>query len=293
MDHEVPLPVEQEGRRPFRFAAESEPNEQHPDRNEDAFFASPEHRSAGVFDGISIPRGGEFAAQKANEVMTQQLSEIPNQSLVDAALKKLQQAFFLADAAVQEINRNKKPIEQVGTTAAVVKIIDSPDGKRFALVGHAGDSRVYHVHNNRLVCLTLDHTFINAMAKDAATAWEMQKRFSEACNVHDLGSKEEIEKYMSQNRISNALGILSSPTIISVEVQAGDRLLITSDGIHDNLTGTEIENIMASAQSPEDASSALMASAIARSHEKDPSGEREHLRAKMDDMTAVVIEVGK
>lgn len=75
------------------------------------------------------------------------------------------------------------------------------------------------------------------------------------------------------------------PVTGTLALQTGDRVLLTSDGIHDNLTRTEIEEILKS--KTKDPARAIVEAARTRSLDN------EHLRAKPDDMSAVVLDVKK
>ncbi len=68
-------------------------------------------------------------------------------------------------------------------------------------------------------------------------------------------------------------------------MQEGDRLVITTDGIHDNLTNSEIEALLQQMGSSDVAVNALVQAALLRS--KHPS----HIRAKHDDMTEVALSL--
>ena len=60
-----------------RFGVRSEANEKRPNRNEDAYAAIPERDAYAVFDGMSIPRGGEIAAQTAARIFETKMMSIP------------------------------------------------------------------------------------------------------------------------------------------------------------------------------------------------------------------------
>src|SRR6185503_6855706 len=66
----------------------------------------------------------------------------------------------------------------------------------------------------------------------------------------------------------------------------GDQLLLATDGVHDNLTDREMASLLRRTKTAGDASQQLIAAARTRSRE------RSHLRAKPDDMTAIVIRLG-
>jgi len=68
----------------------------------------------------------------------------------------------------------------------------------------------------------------------------------------------------------------------------GDRILLCSDGIHDNLTNDEIEEIVKQADSTTVAQT-LVEHALERSRQESSVT----MRAKPDDMTAVVITCQK
>ena len=70
-----------------------------------------------------------------------------------------------------------------------------------------------------------------------------------------------------------------------VDVRVGDKLIVTSDGIHDNLTDTEISKVLA--QSPDNQKAVENLTESARKRSRDTN----HLRFKPDDMSAVIAEV--
>lgn len=63
-------------------------------------------------------------------------------------------------------------------------------------------------------------------------------------------------------------------------LRPGDKLILTSDGIHDNLTTDEMENCLRGNEQTE--ISRIVSSAEARSNSA-------HIRAKPDDMTAAIL----
>ncbi len=89
-----------------------------------------------------------------------------------------------------------------------------------------------------------------------------------------------------RHMVSNSLGGSQyNPVVFTRPLESSDVILITSDGIHDNLTATEIIEILKANQDPSAVSSALIQSAQARSRDE------HHVRAKPDDMTALVVAI--
>ncbi len=81
-----------------------------------------------------------------------------------------------------------------------------------------------------------------------------------------------------------------------VDLAPGDRVIITSDGIHDNLTKKEIEDIINSNQDSDKAAAELVKAAKVRAntlnHEyREKHGLKKNIRAKFDDLTAIVINI--
>lgn len=71
------------------------------------------------------------------------------------------------------------------------------------------------------------------------------------------------------------------------EVRKGDLVLLTSDGVHDNLTHEEIEALLEKAKSPEEAAAFIKEAALKRSRED----KNKSIRAKPDDVSVVAVEV--
>ncbi len=175
----------------------------------------------------------------------------------------------------------------IATTAAVAKIFETEKGNPFVVVASVGDSRIYLFRDSQLDHLTLDHA-IFLPGQDEKDAKLMQMTLAEATDLSKL-TKEEQNAFHNRNIVSSCLGNGSNNRpVISVddfEVCKGDRILITSDGIHDNLTNTEIKAISQQKGSSNDVVNELVMTA--RSRSKDSS----HIRAKADDMTAVILSL--
>lgn len=86
--------------------------------------------------------------------------------------------------------------------------------------------------------------------------------------------------------IGNSLGdVDTEPNIVTFDVNLGDRVIITSDGVHDNLSDPDIKDCMSQCATAEEAAQALVKTAI----EKSLDGTRSR-RKQGDDTTVVVVE---
>ena len=174
----------------------------------------------------------------------------------------------------------------MGTTMSLVKIHQDEEGK-FAVVLNIGDSRVYKLSKDgTLEQISSDD---NLLSEENDISPEekkiMTKHLDEAKNLEDLSEEEELF-FRKRQVISQCLPKVKHYFPSKTKVNMGDKILITSDGIHDNLTYTEIQETLTGSGSDEDLARELVQRAIKRSHEKT-------MRSKKDDMTAMVISLAE
>lgn len=298
------------------------PEEGKPDLNEDAAINLKERGIAGVFDGVGGGLGGKEVSGAAAKIITKELKSVPDnadakkwESEIRAALKKAQteiirlgnELFFdqLGDPLVAAMYRDKpqkeieslmekKDISPGGTTASVVKMIERPDGGADLVYGHAGDSRIYVLKKDgTLKQITKDQGLLEEAVEENYYTKE------EADFIDQATSKEEILEKFGEEKGNRVLfeykhlrrGVRSALGFSELRIQTGvghlepgDRAIITSDGIHDNLTHEEIRQEILRGGTPEEISARLVEAAKKRSGETT-------LRSKIDDKTAMVLEV--
>jgi PPM family protein phosphatase len=151
---------------------------------------------------------------------------------------------------------------------------------------HVGDSRIYLQHGQHpLKRLTNDDGLLAKLVENRIVDTSDALRIDQAMSLEDL-SETEFNYFRLRGGITQALGGPIPPNIhtAEVEISPGDRILLCTDGIHDNLTDQEIETILKN--SPRTACARILVEqALLRSHE-----ERDMtIRAKPDDMTAIVL----
>ncbi len=175
------------------------------------------------------------------------------------------------------------------TTIAAVLLCQQTGVDGYVLgVAHVGDSRVYLLRAGQpLQRLTRDDGYYTLRIEDHTINEEDALRIDQATEADQLNDTER-EIFNKRNGITQSLGHRTHkknpiPTIHTAQtvVRPGDRILLCSDGIHDNLTDSEIEAILRQ-KARTTVARRLVQKAIDRSHE-------ECLRAKKDDMSAIVI----
>jgi len=130
------------------------------------------------------------------------LPSLANQ--VEAALKA-------AHREVLAQSQKEPACRDMGATAAVVLVWEAT-----ALIGHVGDCRVYHLHQDKLTQVTRDQTLVARMV--------------------ELGklTPEEAMTHPQRNEVTQAVGRAPElrPAAHQVRLVAGDRLIIACDGLH-------------------------------------------------------------
>ncbi len=285
---------------PFKIVGYSIPCERHPSRNEDSYFIEYEGGLAAVFDGVGGSAAGEIASQTARRASRrrwfQELHEIQQGSPLkkgiincDAAdyCAVLQRLVETADVEVRTEGAREAGTDDLATTVAMAMLCQQPGSNEYMLFyAHVGDSRIYLLHENEpLKRLTIDDGLLGRLVESQMVEEEDARRIDQAMRSEDL-SEVEFSYFRLRGGITQALGGPVPPTIhvSQIPTAIGDRILLCTDGIHDNLTDDEIETILRN--SPRDAAARNLVS-----HSLHRSREERHVtvRAKPDDMSAVVI----
>jgi serine/threonine protein phosphatase PrpC len=261
-------------------------------RDEDRLLVDPSAALYGVFDGAGGHGDGAGAASVAAEAVNRRVrAGLPGcLELADVAAL-LEQALEDADSAVAALDaeRPDASTSPSATTASIALICRQPahPSRLVAVIANLGDSRVQLLHAGRLETVTLDHSYLSE--PDPLAAKARQDRLDAATQVTDLEDPMDRAAFAHRHLLANALtgDGLQDVRHYLVELVSGDRLVMDSDGVHDNLTAAELEAALSPSLSAHDAAEQTVALAWTRSEdESDELG-----RAKPDDMTVLVLEV--
>ena len=139
----------------------------------------------------------------------------------------------------QQIHRIGQDEEHkgMGTTLEAVAVIDDQ-----VLFAHVGDSRIGLVRNGEYHKLTSDHSLVNALLK-AGQITEEEAAHHPQRNIitQSIGQKDELQ-----------------PDFGMVTVEAGDFIVINSDGLTNMISGDEIRDIVVSDLSIEEKAKTLI-----------------------------------
>lgn len=285
---------EYESRDHYRVEAASIASEQHPERNEDSYFIL-ESGAIGVFDGVGGSEGSEAASRFVAQYCQDALKDARLADSPEYVCSELEDALRDAQHTLSEVYFDSGP--SIATTAALAVIAHDPvRGERHACISYAGDTRGYIFRDGRIVAQTLDHAMYTPDTEDGQR--EVQYVLSHAHFIDEVPKdyglyryhRNMIGSYVDTHPLARGLKISS----LHIPVRPGDIVLLTSDGVHDNLTDDEIEEIVANGG---DISAHLADAALTRSRE--PSDvieiingrekERYNFRSKPDDITAAVL----
>lgn len=289
--------------------AASVSSEAHRSRNEDAFFSEPERGFFGVFDGMGGHAAADIAARLAAGEVLDVLAPLAPTAEPEAVADAIRDAFLAADSVIRTEAQSRGDPRSMGTTGLVCVIRRGKSAQLEGLcaparrsrgahgdesgrawtsyIGWVGDSRalLLSAGSRSLHGLTVDDGVVRLHAASLAQARKMQAALGMATDYRDLSLRER-DFFLERHVIIQALGTsLRHVHIVEHVLEAGDALLLITDGVHDNLTAREITAIVRTAPTARAAADQLVTAGRARS--RDPA----HFRAKPDDMTAVVIRL--
>ena len=285
---------------PFKIVGYSIPCERHPQRNEDSFLIEQYSGIAAVFDGVGGSAAGEIAAQTAKRATLQgwkgALRQIHKGRKILRYLEGsdeidfctlLQHVIEHADEVIRTEGVTEAGTDDLATTIAIAALCRQNAQNEYTLFyAHVGDSRAYLLRENEpLKRLTTDDGLLGRLIENQMVNETDAHRIDQATHVDEL-SDAEFSYFRLRGGITQALGGPFPPTIHidQVPIHIGDRILLCTDGIHDNLTEIEIEEILRKA--PRNAAARLLVErALIRSREE----RHITIRAKPDDMSAIVM----
>jgi protein phosphatase len=204
------------------------------ENNEDAVVSS-DHLAA-VADGMGGHPGGEVASAVAIALM--------QAAFTGRSLDELQAAVRAANRAIWDRAGGSAELEGMGTTICAASLIENGS----LVVVNVGDSRAYVLHNGLLTQLTHDHS----VTAEAVRRGEM--------------SEQEALDHPHRSVLTRALGVapdveLDSTAYLAVE---GDRLLICTDGLFNEVSSDEIASLMAVTEDMQATADGLVELALSR-----------------------------
>lgn len=173
-----------------------------------------------VCDGMGGAKGGRVASGMAVE----EISNSYYLSNTGDVRTGITQAIKNANARIHQRAKNEEGLNGMGTTAVAAILLGDQ-----AYIAHVGDSRCYLIRNKEISALTEDHTVVQKMVRQG------------------LITTEQARNHPEGHILSRSVGVHADVeidiTLEPVDLQAGDILVLCSDGLHGQVEDHEILQI--------------------------------------------------
>jgi protein phosphatase len=192
-----------------------------------------------VADGVGGMDLGEVASATAVSVVTREFAKAPAGAMLTSLLPRLIQQ---ANAAVHDctLAREYQGKRMATTLVACALRYDQ------AVVSHVGDSRCYLVRGGVARQITQDHTWVNEQRKlGLISAGEMAASEARHLLLRSLGPE-----------------MFVSPDTTALTLQAGDALVLCTDGLHDEMSEAIIAQIASQKKNIDEIARELVARAV-------------------------------
>lgn len=203
-----------------------------------------------VADGIGGFEAGEVASSLAVDVLKDLQPDEPFKAAIGEANRRIVAA-----------GRGDEKLSGMGTTVVAIRF-GGKQGEPVAEVAHVGDSRAYLMRGGDMNPITEDHSLVAELVRSG-----------------DL-TRDQAAEHPQKNLITRALGADEEVDVDTaiLPIEAGDRILLCSDGLSDMVSEAGISEILVdSPDDPERAANGLLSAAL------DAGGN--------DNITIVVVDV--
>jgi serine/threonine protein phosphatase PrpC len=205
--------------------------------NEDAYLAGEgrDETLLAIADGI----GGFEAGEVASRIAIEALRELESDAPFETAIRE-------ANRRILTFGRGDERLSGMGTTIVAVRFGGTRE-RPVAEVAHVGDSRAYLLRGGDLRPLTEDHSLVAELVRSGEL------------------TRDQAAEHPQKNLITRALGAEEEVDVDTavLPVEAGDRILLCSDGLSDMVPEGRISEILAdSSGDPEAAARRLLSAAL-------------------------------
>jgi serine/threonine protein phosphatase PrpC len=203
--------------------------------NQDDYYIDPEGRFFIVADGMGGHAGGQEASRIATQVIRDYLEA--HWDSVSASESLLEKAVFEANQSILADQSEHPQRSDMGTTVVVLMFHND-----LAWYAHVGDSRLYRLRGDRLEQISDDQTWV-----------------ARALKMGDL-TEEEARIHPWRHVLSQCLGRkdLYKVEVHAIELRPGDRALLCSDGLTEEVHNTSIRTLLLQHPNCEEAAEALV-----------------------------------
>jgi PPM family protein phosphatase len=223
--------------------------------NEDNYLMLSDRGVFIVADGMGGHAAGEVASEMAVRIISREIGSLRGVTDEQAG-ERIQRAIVSANEAIFERTLSEHDKRGMGTTTTVLALLPG----RY-LVGQVGDSRAYLLRNGSFLQLTKDHSYVQEQV-DAGLLTPEQARVHPYSNV-----------------ITRCVGAGSEvvPDLYFGTLNAGDVLLLASDGLTGMLEDEQLVRILEAGEGPQSWVDRMIAEA--------------NRRGGLDNITAIIVKI--
>jgi len=189
-----------------------------------------------VADGMGGHQGGEVASS----ITTGHFIEVGDVATVDA----LKEAVVEANTKIRTRGSVDPDLDGMGTTVVAVAVLptDEPGGPLHFAAANVGDSRLYLFEDGALSQVSTDHSLVDELVKAGQI------------------TEEEALRHPQRNVVTRALGADDKVHVDTwiLRSQVGQRYLLCSDGLVNEVANKKVSDVLANTESPEDAAAELV-----------------------------------
>ena len=208
------------------------------EENQDRFLAVPPVFA--VADGMGGHAAGAEAAQKAVDCLSKTIGQ------PTLTVQALQDAVRAADESIRALGQADASMVGAGTTVAGVALVEDAGELRWA-VFHIGDSRVYAWTPDSWRQATVDHSLVQVLIESGHVA------------------PENAATHPQRNIVTRALGVGAGgdADVTMLPLEVGQRFLVCSDGLSNEVTDERLTELMGSDSPPDAIAQQMVTEAVA------------------------------
>lgn len=170
--------------------------------------------------------GGHNAGDVASEMALYQVGvawEQTTRMSLTAVETWLDETIHAANQRVLEQSKKYQDLAGMGTTL----VCFVPQGEQ-GIVAHVGDSRLYQCHEDEMIQLTKDHSYVQELVDS------------------EMITAEQARNHPQKNIVTQSIGVTEDVEVSfqTVTITAGDRYILCSDGLTDMLADDEILGVL-------------------------------------------------
>ena len=201
-------------------------------QNEDSFLA--EETLFVVADGM----GGHNAGEVASALAVTTLKAGARLGIDDAEV--FRELVQQANSAIYTASLDDSTQSGMGTTVTALSIVEGEEPR--VLVANVGDSRAYLWRSGALSRLSVDHSYVQELVNEG------------------IITPEDARVHPRRNNVTRAVGIDRSVMVdvFTHFVRTGDRIVLCSDGLVDEVADTEIAKVLGQHTDPQETAEALV-----------------------------------